>query len=295
MRKVQTAKELVSKAWELRGSRASFLRGVAEPIRAEIRKITFDSSLSGTGKSDKIKALKEAETKKFMRQIALRKQEYQHHLNKAMKLAKETIEERFVTADDITRGKFQRDFSELKFKIALKGEKEALIELKTFVDKAQDSAYASLIMENFHELAGRFNSSESKLGLSRTYEKLKADFTPVEVSDAFEIIEQVDGSINNKMFMLMMPGDNPDLNPDYSVISELFTQDAVDYYQEPEAYFAKLEDVQLPVYVDPDEVVEQEAQEKLVQKSRVDQAYDNLSAILQQKVESGELKLGGIK
>jgi hypothetical protein len=290
MSKVQTAKELVSKAWELRGSKAAFLRGVAEPIWSEIQKIRYDSSLTREGKSEKINALKEAETKKFMRQIALRKQEYQHHLNKAMKLAKETIEESFITVDDATRTKFGRDFAELKFKISLKGEKDALSDIKAFVTNTPGPGYATLLMENFHELAGKFNAGESKLALSKTYEQLKADFTPVEVSEAFEVIEQVESTINNKMFTIIKPGDNPDLNPEYSAISDVFLVDAARYYQDPEFYF-KLHRETMPEYVDPTEV----KQPQEVQKTRVDQAYDNLSAILQQKVESGELKLGGIQ
>jgi hypothetical protein len=290
MSKIKTAKELVSKAMELRGSRAAFLRGVAEPIRGEIQKIRYDSSLTPSGRSEKIIALKEAETKNFMRQIALRKQEYQHHLNKAMKIAKETIEESFVSADAVTRAKFQRDFSELKFKISLKNEKDALGEIKAFVDKTPNPAYASLIMENFHEITGKFNAGELKLELSKTYDRLKTDFTPAEVSEAFDVIDQVEGAINNKMFTMMMPGDNPELNPEYNVISEVFLVDAARYYQDPEFYF-QLHKEAMPQFVDPTEVKQPQA----VQKSRVDQAYDNLSLIMQQKAEAGELILGGVK
>jgi hypothetical protein len=253
MSKVNKAKELVGKAHEIRSNRAAFLREVAVPLRKQIAAINMDSDLSATGKSAKVKELKAQETKAFMQQVALRKQAYQQYLNKAKVIAKETIEKSFVSADDATRSKFNREFSELKFKMALKNEKGALEEIKNFVNKTPDPAYASLLLENFHILAGSFNAGEFKLGLSKTYEQLKSDFTPEEVVEAFEVIEQVDGSINSKMFTIMQPGDDPSVNFEYGIIAELFTQDALRHYQDPETYFAKQEDEEMPVFVDPDE------------------------------------------
>ncbi|MEH7374935.1 hypothetical protein [Neobacillus drentensis] len=264
---IQKAKELVFQAQELRSSRSAFLREAADSLRPEFTKIKMDTMLSPAGRHIKIKELKEQASKQFMNQVSLRKQAYQHYLNKAKKLAIETIEKSIVYADDATRSKFQREFSELKFKIALKDEKGAYNEIKSFVEKTPNPAYASLVMDNFYILADKFNAGEFKLGLSKTYDKLKSDFTPEEVAEAYDVIEHVDSSINDKMFLLMMPGDNPAVNTDYSIISELFTQDALCFYQEPEAYFAKQEDEVMPVFVDPDE-------EKVeVKKAPVDSEY----------------------
>nr|WP_263327850.1 hypothetical protein [Neobacillus sp. Marseille-Q6967] len=290
MSKVNKAKELVGKAHELRGNRAAFLRQFTGPIREQIKQIQYDQMLSAEGKSAKIKEVKEKETKNFMKQVALRKQAYQHYLGKARNLAKQTIEENFIKADDATLAKFNRDFSELKFKMALKNENGAFDELKSFVDKTPDPAYASLVLEHFHELAGQFSAGELKLGLSKTYDQLKSDFTPEEVAEAFNVIEAVDGSINNKMFTIMMPGDNPNANVEYGIISELFTQDALRYYQEPEKYYEKQEGEKMPEFVDPEEVAEQAAAQ---QKSKFQQEHDTLIAILEEKTKNGELKLGG--
>lgn len=268
MNKENKAKELVGKAHEIRGNRAAFLREVAGPIREQLNKIKYDNMLSAEGRSAKLKEVKEKETKKFMQQVALRKQAYQHYLGKARNLAKQTIEENFIKADEATRAKFTRDFSELKFKMSLKPEKGAFEELKSFVDKTPDPAYASLLMENFHQLTGQFNAGELKLDLSKTYDQLKADFTPEEVAEAYHVIEAVDSSINNKMFTIFMPGDNPNANVEYGIISELFTQDALRYYQDPETYYAKQEGEKMPEFSDPDEV------EKVkVKKEPVDSEY----------------------
>jgi hypothetical protein len=287
MSKVQKAKELIGKAHELRSNRAAFLREVAVPLRKQIAQINMDSMLSHEGRAAKVKELKAQETKKFMQQVALRKQAYQEYLTNAKKLAKETIEKSFVSADEATRAKFNRDFSELKFKMALKSEKSAFDDVKTFVSNTPDQAYASLLLENFHEIAGKFNAGELKLGLSKTYDQLKSDFTPPEVTEAFDVIEQVDGGINNMMFTIMKPGDNPAANVEYSIIAELFSQDALRYYQDPEAYFAKNEEP-MPEFVDPEE-----HKAVVQQKSRVDQAYDSLAGIMEQKARDGELKIGG--
>jgi hypothetical protein len=265
MSKVNKAKELIGKAHEIRSDRAAFLRQFTGPIRDQIKAIQFDNMLSAEGKSAKIKEIKEKETKKFMQQVALRKQAYQHYLGKARNLAKQTIEENFVKADEATRAKFNRDFSELKFKMSLKSEKGKFDELKSYVDKTPDPAYASLLLEHFHELSGQFNAGELKLGLSKTYDKLKADFTPEEVAAAYEIIEGVDGSINNKMFTITQPGDTA--NFEYNIVTELFNQDAIRYYNEPEAYYAKQEE-KMPEFADPDEV-----NEVKVKKEPVDPEY----------------------
>lgn len=290
MSKINQAKELLTKASKLKGSRAVFLRELAEPLRKQINDIRYDRMLSEEGRTAKKKELKEAATKEFMKKVALRKQEYQHYLNKAKKLASETIEKSFVSADETTRAKFNRDFSELKFKMALKDEKGAFKEVKSFVEKTQASDYASLLLENFHELVGNFKDHGLKAGLSTTYNKLKVDFTPEEVSQALNVIETVDGTIDDKMFTIMMPGDNPATNVDYSIISELFTQDALRFYQEPEAYFAKYEDEPIPVYVDPSELAEKLEEKQDKQKSKVDQMYDNIAAVVEQKFRDGELK-----
>ncbi|MBV7507265.1 hypothetical protein KW850_18545, partial [Bacillus sp. sid0103] len=210
---------------------------------------------------------------------------YQLYLTNAKKLAKETIEKSFVSADEATRAKFSRDFSELRFKMALKDEKSAFNDLQSFLQKTPDSAYASLVLENFYELAGQFQTGEHKIGLSKAFDKLKADHTPVDVAEAYDVIEEVDNTIDNKLFLLMIPGDDPSVNVDYSIISELFTPEVVRHYQNPEIYFEK-NDEPMPVFVDPLEVVEK-------QKSKVDQAYDSLNAIMEQKARDGELNLGG--
>jgi hypothetical protein len=262
------------------------LREVAGPIREQLNKIKYDQMLSAEGRSAKLKEVKEKETKNFMKQVALRKQAYQHYLGKARNLAKQTIEENFVKADEATRAKFNRDFSELKFKMSLKSEKGKFDELKSYVDKTPDPAYASLLLEHFHEISGQFNAGELKLGLSKTYDKLKFDFTPEEVTEAYEIIEAVDGSINNKMFTMFLPGDNPAANVEYGIISELFTQDALRYYQEPEKYYAIKEDEKMPEFADPDEV------EKVkVKKEPIDPEYaDFMKKIedLQNKLQNNE-------
>jgi hypothetical protein len=291
MNKINKAKDLVIKAHELRASKSAFLREFTIPIREQINKINLDNMLSPEGRYAKTSEIKEKASKLFMREVSLRKQAYQHYLNKAKRLAKETIEENFISADDATRAKFQREFAELKFKIALKDEKGAFREIKSYVDKTPNSAYASLILENFHELVGKFNSNELKAELTKTYDKLKADFTPEEVSLAFDIIDDVDSSINNKMFTVLIPGTDPSLNPEFGIISELFNRDTIRYYQNPEEYYAKKQDEKAPEFVDPDEIAEQKEQEKAKQKSRVDQAYANLEAIMRQKADSGELKL----
>ncbi|MBV7509214.1 hypothetical protein KW850_28990, partial [Bacillus sp. sid0103] len=212
---------------------------------------------------------------------------YQLYLTNAKKLAKETIEKSFVSADEATRAKFSRDFSELRFKMVLKDEKSGFNDLQSFLLKTPDSAYASLVLENFYELAGHFQTGEYKIGLSKAFDKLKADHTPVDVAEAYDVIEEVDHTIDNKLFLLMIPGDDPSVNVDYSIISELFTPEVVRHYQNPEIYFEK-NDEPMPVFVDPEEVVEK-------QKSKVDQAYDSLATIMEQKVKDGELKLGGNK
>ncbi|MBV7509820.1 hypothetical protein KW850_32740, partial [Bacillus sp. sid0103] len=117
MSKMSKAHELVGKAREIKGSRVVFLREVATSLRPEINKIKNDNMLSADGKIAKVKELKEQASKKFMTEVALRKQAYQLYLTNAKKLAKETIEKSFVSADEATRAKFSRDFSELRFKM----------------------------------------------------------------------------------------------------------------------------------------------------------------------------------
>jgi N-acetyl-beta-hexosaminidase len=252
MSKLSKAQELVGKAREIKGSRVTFLREVATSLRPEITKIKNDNLLSADGKIAKVKELKEQASKEFMKEVALRKQAYQSYLSNAKKFAKETVEKNFVSADDATKAKFTRDFSELKFKMALKDEKGKYNEIKSFVGQIPNNQYASLVMENFYDLADRFSAGEHKLGLSKTFDKLKADFTPEEVAEAFDIIEEVDSTIDSKLFTMMMPGDNPSANIDYSIISEFFTPDVVRYYQNPEVYFQK-NDEPMPVFVDPEE------------------------------------------
>lgn len=267
MSKMEKARELVGKSQELRSSRAAFLREVVASIRPEINKIQNDPMLSHDGRITKTKELKEQASKKFMREVALRKQEYQQYLTNAKKLAKETVDKSFVSADEATKAKFTRDFSELKFKMALKDERGSFDEVRSFVERIPNQEYASLVLENFHELAGKFNAGEQKIGLSKTYDRLKSDFTPPEVAEAYDIIEEVDNAIDSKMF-LIMPGDA--VNVDYSIISELFNQDVVRYYQNPEAYYEKNADETMPVFVDPEE-------EKVeVKKAPVDSEYAKL-------------------
>src|SRR3954467_5441937 len=113
---INKARDYVGKARELKGSRVQFLSKVASSVRPEINKIKNDPMLSADGRIAKVKELKEQASKEFMKDVALRKQAYQQYLTNAKKLAKETIEKSFVSADDSTKAKFTRDFSELKFK-----------------------------------------------------------------------------------------------------------------------------------------------------------------------------------
>lgn len=283
------AKEAVEKAREIKGSRVQFLSKVATYLRPEINKIQNDPMLSADGRIAKVKELKEQASKEFMKDVALRKQAYQHYLSNAKKLAKETVEKGFVSADDSTKAKFSRDFSELKFKIALKqDERGKFSEVKSFIEKIPNGQYATLAMESFYELAGQFQSGEHKLGLSKAFDQIKTEHTPPEVAEAYEIIEEVDGTINSRLFTMMVPGDNPAANVDYSIISELFTPDVVRTYQSPEVFFEKTGET-MPVFVDPDE-------EKVeVKKAPVDTEYAEFmkkAEELQKKIQNFGVEKG---
>lgn len=285
MNKIQKAKELLKKAQEIRGSRTQFLLEVAQPIREEIRKIKFDPMLSYDGKLVKTQELKQRETPKFMEKLALRKSEYQHHLSEAKKLANSFIEESFITADDGTKARFNRDFSELKFKLALHDGNTALREVEKFANNIKQPEYAQLFLDGFYEIAGKFNEADGdlKVRISRLFDKVKTDFTPEEVVEAQDIIEYTEQASKNRMFTIMMPGDNPSQNPEYSIISELFTDEAVRYYQEPETYFEAKQET-IPTYEPPKPEVTEKPK-----KSPTEQAYDNLYEIMRQKKESGEI------
>ncbi|MFE4524002.1 hypothetical protein ACFRCQ_18150 [Cytobacillus firmus] len=271
--KTKQAKELIQKARDLRASKTRFLLEVTTPLKQELRAIREDRMLSQVGKDEKIKALKEKATPQFMKMVHLRKQEYQSNLKKAKQLAEETISSNVVSIDDATRMKFMRDFSDMKFNIAILGADKAFDKVKDFAKNVPDAAYAQLLLDNFHEVAGFYsgeNFTEVRKELLRTYNTVKEDFTPEEVSEAYEIIEEVDRSINNKMFTLIMPGDNPAVNGEYSSIAEVFTHEAARYYQDTDMYF-RLRKEEPPVYEDPAEVEEEKEPE--VKKSPEDIRY----------------------
>lgn len=266
MGNLQKAKDLIGNAYEIRGSKAKFLNMNALPLRDAIRSIKEDRTLAPEYKAELIAEFKENQTKIFMDKVSLRKQEYQHHLNEAKAIAEKTIEESVIYPSDASKLKFSRDFSDLKFKLALQDGKGAMAEIKKFTDNVKDAEYATILLDNFHEIAGKFSGTSNQEGfkseLTRLYKQFKTDFTPEEVMEAESIIETVDGAINNRLFTLVMPGDNPTANPEYNIISEVFSRDAVRFYQEPEGYYeSKGDDVQAPVFAGVKEQVEEKKQE----------------------------------
>jgi hypothetical protein len=241
MTNIEKALNSIQKAHEIRGNKSAFLKEEALPIRDMIKQIKGDKSLSPTGKAEKIKELKEKQTEIFMRKVSLRKQEYQRNLQEAKTIAKGIIESNVVYPDDATKLKFSRELSELKFKISMLDTRASMKEIASFVDNLNDAGSATLLLESFHEIAGKFSNTSNADGfkseLTQLYKRVQTEFTPEEVIEAESIIETADSSMNNRLFTLVMPGDNPSLNPEYSLINEVFSREATRFYQDPEAYY----------------------------------------------------------
>ncbi|MEJ9228911.1 hypothetical protein LAV79_05320 [Peribacillus butanolivorans] len=241
MTNIEKAITSIQNAYEIRGNKTGFLKEEALPIRDMIKKIKGDTSLSPKGKAEKIGELKKEQTEIFMRKVSLRKQEYQRNLQEAKTIAKSVIESNVIYPDDATKLKFSRELSELKFKISMLDTRASMKEIASFVDNLNDAGSATLLLESFHEIAGKFSDTSNADGfkseLTQLYKRVQKEFTPEEVIEAEGIIEAADSNMNNRLFTLVMPGDNPSLNPEFSLINEVFSREATRFYQEPEAYY----------------------------------------------------------
>lgn len=253
MSKLQNAKEYLQKAHDIRGESATFLVGFKKQVQEELEKVRENRDLSQEGQYRQSEAVKAKYGVELLQKSHTRKQEFLSNVQKAHKIADETVYASLKKPDATKLGRFESELRAFKTEILLTPSADsAARKLTEFVGRLDDAYLADLVREQFADIAGPIisaaggESAKYKLQLSHTFQKLRSDFESPEVKEAREVLELATGMI-----------ENPSLYPGYishDAVQGLVGKEYAQYLENTDAFFTKEENATYkPNYVDPEE------------------------------------------
>lgn len=205
----QKAKESVQKAHELKHDNTRFYREFQDKVRAEVSSIQTDRELSADGRATRTAAAKKKHGVDLMKQAYTRRQQYLAHLKDARKHAEAEIYAKIKKPDATTLDRFEASLRKVKTELLLAtSAKTAAAKLTDFISQVSDPYCASLLHEQFAELAAPIiaqapaaESAKIRHDMAGTFEGLATKFESDEVRAARDTLESIDEMVASKFFI----------------------------------------------------------------------------------------------
>lgn len=268
MTNIEKARKHSLVAYEMKTKSAEFLVEKYGGLADQIKAIRADKYLTPEGKDIKVEALRKEQTKKFMKDVHLRKQKYIAELKKAQQAAEHVLHKPADKPTQEAASRFEKAFDKLKLEVSLAPDaRHAKDRAVAFITQIDDPYFARIAQQRFNELSepaigmAAFNDARGiRAEFSKVYSSLE---NRVEASDAWKaeaVIEESQEKLANPE--IFPPHDLfGDVSFAHNFIGANFEREALVYYQKPEEYFEKITKEEAPAYVDVDLQAEQAAVE----------------------------------
>jgi hypothetical protein len=250
------------------------------------RQIEQNTDLSQEGQSKAVEAARKEMGLKLMKDAYTTKQLYLNELKKAQRLADSTAYKKPKVVDPVKLERFTNDLNALKTEVMLTGRVQtAQAKIQALVDRyiksPDDRQLAEILRGEFAELSSHIlnvagqDREKVRMQLAETFDRLESDFTPQEVKDARNLLDLTNRMIERgKVFSLTAT----------QSMTATFGREVGDNLNTPEKYFETRPEEKPADPVDPE-------LKKAEKETEWERMMTNMHQILQEKIESGELKL----
>ncbi|MEK5420166.1 hypothetical protein [Paenibacillus sp. FSL L8-0708] len=236
----QKAKDSIQKAHELKHDNTRFYREFQDKVRTEINAIAGDSDLSADGRYNRTTAAKKKHGTDLMKQAHVRRLQYLAHLKDAKTHAEAEIYAKIKKPDATTLERFEASLRKVKTELLLSmNAKTAAAKLTEFITQVSDPYCASILHEQFADLAGPIiaqtppsENAKTRHELAQTFEGLASKFESADVRSARDTLESINEMETSKFFIdLVSDAARDTLGREYG-----------DYVNDTDSYFASHED-----------------------------------------------------
>ena len=230
MTKLQSVKDKIEQAYELKQASTGVYRRWQDGYRLEVNKISLNRNLTDSGKFKLKELLSERKTVELMKMSKSQQDEYRNLLSEAYKEADKVANSKPAPADKEKEEKFDKAFGELKTEILLAtSPARAISILKDFVEATEEPVLVDRIRAEFSTIIAPVIGQaelEEKNKLTDLFLQTQRKAKGEEVIEAEQLMERAEGMSGDKFFGLSV----------MERVGEIH-QEAAKYLNSPDAFF----------------------------------------------------------
>ncbi|KRF63381.1 hypothetical protein ASG99_04440 [Bacillus sp. Soil768D1] len=205
MTNLQSIKEKIEQAHDLKHASTGVYRRWQDEYRVEVSKISRNRNLTDSGKFKLKELLAERKTVELMKMSKSQQDEYRSILGEAHKEARKVADSKPAAVDKAIAERFDKSFGELKTAVMLATPEKAIKILNDFVGKTEEPALVDKIRAEFASIIVPVvvqAKQEDKNKLIDLFEHTQRKAKGEEVIEAEQLMEQAQELSNVKFFNL---------------------------------------------------------------------------------------------
>lgn len=229
MKNLQSIKEKIEQAYDLKHASTGVYRKWQDEYRVEVNKISKNRNLTDSGKFKLKELLSERKTVELMKLSKSQQDQYRSLLSEAQKEARKVADSKPAAVDKAIAERFDKAFGELKTAVMLATPEKAIKILNDFVEGTEEPALVDRIRSEFSSIIAPVvgqSKQEDKNKLIDLFEHTQRKAKGAEVMEAEQLMEQAEGMSGQKFFSLAVMERVIEVHPE-----------AKKYLNSPDAFF----------------------------------------------------------
>ncbi|MFD6439374.1 hypothetical protein ACFWDG_06080 [Peribacillus sp. NPDC060186] len=205
MTKLQSIKDKIEQAYDLKQASTGVYRRWQDEYRAEVSKISRNRNLTDSGKFKLKELLAERKTVELMKISKKQQDEYRSLLGEARKEARKVADSKLAEVDKAIAERFDKSFGELKTEVMLATPEKAIKILNDFVEGTEEPALVDKVRAEFSSIIAPVvgqAKQEDKNKLIDLFEHTQRKAKGPEVIEAEQLMERAEGMSGEKFFGL---------------------------------------------------------------------------------------------
>lgn len=205
MTKLQSIKDKIVQAYDLKHASTGVYRRWQDEYRAEVNKISNNRNLTDSGKFKLKELLAERKTVELMKLSKTQQDQYRSLLSEAQKEARKVADSKPAAVDKAIAERFDKSFGELKTAVMLATPEKAVKILNAFVEGTEEPVLIDKVRAEFSSIIAPVIGQakpEDKNKLIDLFEHTQRKAKGAEVIEAEQLMEQAEGMSGQKFFSL---------------------------------------------------------------------------------------------
>ncbi|MEF2096422.1 hypothetical protein V3595_17300 [Bacillus sp. CFBP9009] len=205
MTNLQSIREKIEQAYDLKHASTGVYRKWQDEYRVEVNKISKNRNLTDSGKFKLKELLAERKTVELMKISKVQQDQYRSLLSEAQKEARKVADSKPDVVDKAIAERFDKSFCELKTAVMLATPEKAVKILNDFVEGTEELALVDKVRAEFSSIIAPVvgqAKQEDKNKLVDLFEHTQRKAKGEEVIEAEQLMERAQGMSGEKFFGL---------------------------------------------------------------------------------------------